>query len=137
MASESPPSRVRVVVCGAHLSGLPLNSQLLECGGTLVRATATAAEYRLYELPGTVPAKPGLIRVKNGGVAIAVEVWEIPMETYGSFVAGIPEPLGIGRVRLEGGDVVQGFLCESVALDGARDVSEFGGWRAFLASKSK
>jgi len=137
MSAPDSKSLVRVVVCGAHLSGLPLNSQLLERGGKLVRATTTTPEYRLYELPGTVPPKPGLVRVKSEGAAIAVEVWEIPIETYGSFVAGIPEPLGIGRIRLDGGEVVQGFLCETVALEGARDVSEFGGWRAFLASKAK
>jgi allophanate hydrolase len=137
MPASDSTSHVRIVVCGAHLSGLPLNGQLLERGGTLVRATNTTPEYRLYELAGAVPPKPGLVRVKTGGAAIAVEVWEIPTETYGSFVAAIPEPLGIGRLRLEGGEKVQGFLCESVALEGARDVSEFGGWRAFLASKGK
>lgn len=124
----------RVAVCGAHLSGLPLNGQLLERGAKLVRATRTAPQYRLYALPGTTPPKPGLVRVNRSGGAIEVEVWELPIRHFGSFVAGIPEPLGIGRIRLEDGEVVQGFLCEAVAVESARDVTEFGGWRGYLAS---
>lgn len=125
----------RVAVCGAHLSGLPLNKQLLERNARLVRATQTAAEYRLFALPNTTPPKPGLVRVKDGGSPIEVEVWELPVAHYGSFVAGIPEPLGIGRIRLADGEVVQGFLCESVAVENARDVTVFGGWRRYLAER--
>ena len=126
---------VRVAVCGAHLSGLPLNSQLTRLGATLVRATQTAPQYRLFALPGTVPPKPGLIRVAEQGAAIAVEVWELPAAAYGHFVAAIPAPLGIGTLTLEDGSSVQGFLCEAVAVAGAPDVTHFGGWRAYLASK--
>lgn len=126
---------VRVAVCGAHLSGLPLNRQLTERNARLVRATQTAPVYRLFALPNTTPPKPGLVRVKEGGGAIEVEVWEMPESHYGSFVAGIPEPLGIGRIQLADGETVQGFLCEAVAVENAREVTVFGGWRRFLAER--
>ena len=138
---ETPPARalstgpqVRVAVCGAHLTGLPLNPQLTSRGARLVQATRTAPEYRLYALPGTTPPKPGLVRVAQGGAAIEVEVWELGVAEFGSFVAAIPAPLGIGTLRLEDGSTVQGFSCESAAVADARDVSAFGGWRAYLAS---
>jgi allophanate hydrolase len=127
---------VRVAVVGAHLSGMPLNGQLTERGATLVAATQTAAEYRLYALPGTVPPKPGMVRVAAGeGHAIAVEVWEMPAAHYGSFVALIPWPLGIGTITLADGSTVQGFACDVLALDGAEDISHHGGWRAYIASR--
>jgi allophanate hydrolase len=125
---------VKVVVVGAHLSGLPLNHELTQRGARLERATRTAAAYTLFALPGTTPPKPGLVRDGSGaGRSIEVEVWQMPAEAYGSFVAGIPSPLGVGRIELENGEWVQGFLCESWAVAGARDISQFGGWRAYLA----
>ena len=123
-----------LAVVGAHLSGLPLNGQLLERGATLREATHTAPLYRLYALPGTTPPKPGLQRVAEGGQAIAVEVWDMPLQQVGSFLALIPQPLGLGTLELADGRRVHGFLCESVALEGARDITDFGGWRAFVAS---
>ena len=123
---------VRVAVVGAHLSGMPLNSQLIERAARLVQATTTAPVYRLYALPDTVPPKPGMLRVATGGTAIAVEVWEMPMAHYGSFVAAIPAPLGIGTLELADGSSVQGFLCEPHALEGATDISAWGGWRAWV-----
>lgn len=126
-------STVRVAVVGAHLSGLPLNSQLLERGAWKVADVMTAPSYRFYALAGTVPPKPGLVRVNEGGAAIAAEIWEMPVAGYGSFVAGIPAPLGIGSLTLDDGSVVQGFVCEAAALDGAQDITVFGGWRAYLA----
>ena len=126
---------VRVAVVGAHLSGMPLNSQLTERGATLVQATHTAPCYKLYALPGTTPPKPGLLRVASGqGHRIALEIWEMPMTEYGSFVALIPAPLGIGTLVLEDNSHVQGFVCEPLDLEGARHISEFGGWRAYIAS---
>jgi allophanate hydrolase len=126
---------VKLAVVGAHLSGMPLNSQLTERGATLVAATETAPDYAFYALPGTVPPKPGLVRVAAGqGSRIAVEVWEMPLAHYGSFVALIPSPLGIGTLRLTDGSTVQGFVCESQALQGATNISSFGGWRAYIAS---
>jgi allophanate hydrolase len=126
---------LRVAVVGAHLSGLPLNGQLTERGAVLEKTTTTAARYRLFELPGTTPPKPGLLRVAEGGVQIAVEVWSLPLHQLGSFLALIPQPLGLGAVELEDGSHVHGFLCESVALQAARDVSPFGGWRNYLAQR--
>lgn len=125
---------IRLAVVGAHLEGQPLAWQLLERGARKVAATATAATYRLYALPDTTPPKPGLARVAAGGMAIAVEVWELPLRHFGSFVADIPAPLGIGSVELADGQVVKGFICEPSALDGAQDISAYGGWRAYLAS---
>jgi len=129
------PATVNVAVVGAHLSGMPLNSQLTERGATLVTATHTAPDYRFYALPGTVPPKPGLVRVAPGeGAAIALEIWRMPVAQYGSFVALIPPPLGIGTIALEGGGQVQGFLCESQALAGAQDITHLGGWRNYVSS---
>jgi allophanate hydrolase len=124
---------VDVAVVGAHLSGQPLNGQLVERGGRLVRACRTAPRYRLYVLPDTTPAKPGLVRDAGPAASIELEVWRVPLSAYGSFVAGIPAPLGIGSVELEDGTWVQGFLCESWAVAGAREISDLGGWRAFRA----
>jgi allophanate hydrolase len=126
----------RVAVCGAHLSGLPLNGQLIRLGASLVKATKTAPCYRLFALPGTTPPKPGLVRVAESGAAIAVEVWELPTAAFGHFVAAIPAPLGIGTIALEDESPVQGFLCEAAAVVGAEDVTAFGGWRAYLAAKA-
>ncbi len=130
-----PGATVKVAVVGAHLSGMPLNSQLIERNAALVAQTETAADYRFYALPGTVPPKPGLVRVARGtGARIALEVWELPAANYGSFVALIPAPLGIGTLTLADGSSVQGFLCEPYALHGATDISALGGWRAYLES---
>ncbi len=124
-----------LVVVGAHLSGLPLNGQLVERGAVLLESTTTAPAYRLYALPGTTPPKPGLQR-SEGGAAIAVEVWAMPMAAVGSFLALIPPPLGLGSIELADGRHVHGFLCEEHALRQAQDVTAFGGWRAYLASRS-
>lgn len=127
---------LQVAVVGAHLSGLPLNGQLTERGARLLQATTTAPHYRLFALPGTVPPKPGLLRVAEGGAAIALEVWEMPQSQLGSFLALIPSPLGLGSVQLADGRHVHGFLCEPFALAGAQDVTAHGGWRAYLAARS-
>ncbi len=128
-AATSDAARVELVVCGAHMSGLPLNHQLSDRGGRLERVTRTVAEYRLVALPD---GRPGLERVARGA-AIEVEVWSLPVEQLGSFVAAIPPPLGIGTVRLAGGASAKGFLCESLAAAAATDISAYGGWRAWLA----
>jgi allophanate hydrolase len=127
-----------IAVVGAHLSGMPLNSQLTERGATLLRATTTSPTYRLYALPGTVPPKPGLQRVVEGneGAAIALEVWAVPLAQVGSFLALIPPPLGLGSVELADGSWVKGFICEGHALAGAQDVTPYGGWRAYIASRA-
>jgi allophanate hydrolase len=133
--TQAAPPRVRVAVVGAHLSGMPLNGQLTERGATLVSRTHTAPVYRLYALPNTTPPKPGLLRVAPGeGGRIEIEVWEMPLAEYGSFVALVPAPLSIGSLQLADGSSVQGFLCEPLALQGAADITHLGGWRAYLAS---
>ncbi len=129
-----PSGQVRVAVCGAHLNGLPLNGQLTQRGATLVRTVRSAPVYRFYALPGGPPFRPGMVRVEQGGGAVELEVWELPAREFGSFVAGIPAPLGIGTVLLEDGSSVQGFVCESHAVAGARDITALGGWRAYLAT---
>ncbi|MEO8023107.1 allophanate hydrolase [Polaromonas sp.] len=135
IAGIHKPATVKVAVVGAHLSGMPLNGQLTERGATLVGETETAPHYRLFALPGTTPPKPGLLRVPAGqGAHIALEIWEMPLAAYGSFVALVPSPLGIGTLALSDGTTVQGFLCETEALQGAQDISYLGGWRAYVAS---
>jgi allophanate hydrolase len=133
-AEPAPPDGIAIAVVGAHLSGMALNHELTTRGGTLAKATTTAPAYRLYALPGGPPHRPGLIRVANGGAPIAVEVWSLPPAAFGDFVAGIPSPLGIGTLALSDGTSVKGFLCEAIAADGARDITSFGGWRAYVAS---
>ncbi|MDH3461788.1 MAG: amidase family protein, partial [Burkholderiaceae bacterium] len=123
-----------LAVVGAHLSGQPLNGQLVERGATLREATRTAPHYGLFALPGTSPPKPGLLRVASGGSAIELEVWDMPVTELGSFLALIRAPLGLGSVELADRQWVHGFLCESHAVTTARDVSSFGGWLAYLSS---
>lgn len=129
------PGNILLSVVGAHLSGQPLNKQLIELSATLVRSCKTAAEYRLYALPNTVPPKPGLVRVSSGGSSIEVEVWELTPEAFGQFMKGVPAPMTIGTCILEDGSKVHGFGCEPIALEGATDISEFGGWRAYLHNR--
>ena len=135
-APRLPSGQVRVAVCGAHLSGLPLNGQLTSRGGRRVAAVQSAPEYRFYALAGGPPCRPGMVRVAEGGGAIEMEIWELPAREYGSFVAGIPAPLGIGMVRLADGTLVQGFVCEAAAVCDAEDITHFGGWRAYLTSQA-
>ena len=127
-----PSGQVHVAVCGAHLKGQPLNHQLTSRGAHWVQSTTTAPEYRLYALPDG--RRPGLVRVAEGGTAIEVEVWALPVTEFGSFVDGIPAPLGIGRTLLADGSSVAGFICEPDGIRGARDVSAFGGWRAYRST---
>ena len=132
--ADDTGDEIAVAVVGAHLSGMALNSDLRALGGRLLRATATAPDYKLYALKGTMPPKPGMLRVEAGaGSSIEVEVWSLSAASFGIFVAAIPSPLSIGTVRLADGSGVQGFLVEAAAVHGARDISKFGGWRAFMA----
>ena len=131
---EADSDRVVVAVVGAHLSGMPLNGQLTGRGGRLLRTAFTSAGYSLYALAGTVPPKPGLVR-DGGRGGIELELWELSVPAFGSFVAAIPAPLGIGTLLLSDGTSVQGFVCEPHALAGARDITDHGGWRAYLRSE--
>lgn len=127
-----PSGQIRVAVVGAHLSGLPLNGQLTERAARRVAKTQTAPRYRFYALPDG--KRPALVQVEDGGAAITCEVWEMPAAQFGSFVAGIPAPLGIGKVVLDDGQRVCGFICEPIGVADAQDITEYGGWRAWLAS---
>lgn len=129
---ENNEKFINVAVCGAHMTGLPLNKQLTDLGGVFVAETCTAPEYRLYKLNGFSPARPGLLRVSNEGVGIELEVWRLPIENYGAFVTGVPAPLGFGSLTLADGSAVNGFLCEHYATINAIDISHLGGWRKYL-----
>lgn len=124
---------IPVAVCGAHLQGMPLNPQLTERGATLLQCTQTAPSYRFYALAGGPPYRPGLVRDEAAGKAIDVEVWAVPAQHFGSFVAGIPAPLGIGKLELADGEWVSGFICEPAGIEGAEEITELGGWRKFVA----
>jgi allophanate hydrolase len=122
-----------IAVVGAHMSGMALNGELRTLGGRLIEQAVTAPDYKLYALP-TTPPKPGMLRVDAGqGSAIALEVWSLAASAFGQFVAAIPPPLSIGTIRLADGRNVKGFLVEAAGLEGARDITAFGGWRAYMA----
>ena len=126
---------IEVLVCGAHLTGLPLNHQLTSRNAVLSETTETASCYRMYLLAGGPPLRPGMIRDENGGISLPVEIWRVPMDQFGSFVAGIPAPLGIGQVKLADDRWVPGFICEPIGLEGAEEITHLGGWRGFLQSR--
>jgi hypothetical protein len=125
---------VLLAVAGAHLSGQPLNHQLTDRDAELVSTTTTSADYRLYAL-ATQPPKPGVVRVAEGGATLEVEIWRLSEAAFGSFVAALPRPMAIGTVTLLDGSEVSGFVVEPIALDSADDITAFGGWRGYLASR--
>lgn len=128
---------VDVVVCGAHLSGLALNYQLQERDAVLLEATHSSPEYKLYAIAGGPPFRPAMVKVSEGGRSIPVEVWRLSTAAFGDFVSLIPAPLGIGKVNLIGERVECGFIAEPIALQGAVDITHFGGWRNYVASLSQ
>ena len=128
----APPGLVQVAVCGAHLDGQPLNHQLTDRGAHLVRRTSTAPAYRMVALD-TVPPKPGVVRVAEGGAALEVEVWALDAAGFGAFVDEVPAPLVIGTVELADGRTVNGFLCEPHGVADGTDITSYGGWRGWLA----
>lgn len=127
---------INVAVCGAHMTGLPLNTQLTALGGEFVQATCTSPDYKFYKLNGFIPARPGLLRVVDGGFSISLEIWKLPIENYGAFVSTVPAPLGFGTLSLADGSHVNGFLCEHYATLNAVDISHLGGWRQYLKDAS-
>lgn len=128
---------VPLLVVGAHLTGMPLNKELTGAGGKLLKTGRTQGDYQLFALPNTVPPKPGLVRRPgHNGTGISIEVWALPPAEFGTFVARIPAPLGIGKVTLDDGSSYPGFLCEGHAVVGAEDITHFGGWRNFIASRA-
>lgn len=127
---------IAIAVVGAHLSGMALNGELRALGARFLEKTVTSADYKLFALDGTRPPKPGLLRVETSkGSPVEIEIWALTADAFGRFVAGIPAPLGIGTLTLSDGRGVKGFLVESEAVKGARDISHFGGWRAYMAEQ--
>jgi len=126
---------IPLAVVGAHLTGFPLNQQLIERGATLLEATKTAPKYRFYELNERPILKPGLVKQKEGGESISLEVWAMPKEHLGSFLALIPSPLGLGKVELEDGREVVGFICEPYGVEDAREITTTGGWRNWMEQR--
>lgn len=137
LSNQAKSDRMELAVCGAHMADLPLNWQLTDRDGAFVRAAKTSANYKFYALAGGPPERPGLVRTEgSGSQPIALEIWSLPMDHVGSFLAGIPSPLGLGSVELDDGSFVKGFICEASGTAGARDISEFGDWRTYLSSKN-
>ncbi len=139
---QSPPldvdgvaTEVQLAVVGAHLGGMPLHWQLTSRNARLVRRCRTAPAYRLYAMAGSTPPKPALVHSGEDGAAIEVEVYALSVEAFGSFVVEVPAPLAIGTVTLEDTTDVKGFVAEPRALAGAEDITAFGGWRAYIASR--
>ena len=133
LPSSANEGMIEIAVVGAHLSGMPLNPQLKNLGGQFCRTAKTIPAYNLYALAGQTIPKPGLLRsVEGGGSSIDVEVWGLPPTGFGTFVAAIPSPLGIGTLALADGTNPKGFLVETAGLKGAIDISHFGGWRNYV-----
>lgn len=126
------PQTVLLAVCGAHMSGLPLNAELTSRGAKLMEKSFTAPLYRFYALESFTPPRPGLVKTNEDGGAIEVEVWEVPTENFGSFFNGVPSPLALGTLTLIDDKIVKGFLCESYAINGAKDITALCGWRNYL-----
>ena len=138
VATGAPPGWIEIAVVGAHLSALPLNHELTEKGAMFVRAGRTAADYKLFALAGGPPKRPGLLRVSPGeGSSIECEVWALEAEGFGRFVAAVAAPLTIGTLELADGTSAKGFLVEAEATRSARDISRFGGWRAYLTDAAE
>ncbi|MDR6555592.1 allophanate hydrolase [Paenibacillus qinlingensis] len=129
-----PAPTTLVAVCGLHMRGYPLEKQMQGCGARFIREDESAAKYSLVKLP-TSPAKPGMIKQQQGGAAILLEIWEMPLAAFGGFAAAIPAPLGIGKVELRDGTEVPGFVCEAYAAAGAEDITALRGWRNVVPQK--
>jgi allophanate hydrolase len=123
-----------LAVAGAHLRGLPLNHQLVERGARFVAEVRSAPAYRLYTFTDGAIRKPGMVRSADGGIRVPLELWDLPEAAWGSFAAAIPHPLGLGKVELEDGSWVTGFLMEASAIPRCADITAHGGWRAYLAT---
>jgi allophanate hydrolase len=132
-ASQLPEDQIAIAVCGAHMSGLPLNHQLTALGGRFLKAASTAPRYSFYALAGGPPVRPGLVRRETGGCSIALEVWSLPKTALGHLMCQIPAPLGLGSIELEDGSRATGFLCEAAGTLGAKEITSAGGWRQYLS----
>ena len=137
LPADAAEDAIRIAVCGAHMSGLPLNHKLTERGASFVRIDASTPDYKLYALPGAGVARPGMVRTERGkGAAIALEIWDMPLPNFGSFMKTILAPLGIGTLTLADGSTAQGFICEAIAATDAEDITDLADWRKYLAKKT-
>lgn len=125
-------SSTHLAVVGAHLKGMPLHSQLVERNARFIKSCTTAKHYQLFALANTIPPKPGLVRLKEGGDQIELELYDVPQEMIGSFLNLIPAPLGLGTIELDDGSWVKGFICEPVGIVGATNITHYGGWKKYL-----
>lgn len=127
-------NEIEIAVCGAHMSGLPLNKELTSRGGRFIRKASTANDYQFYALAGGPPDRPGLVRTEPGtGFEIELEVWALPKEELGFFMENIPSPLAIGTVQLNDGSSLKGFVCEAAGISGAKEISDLKNWRRYVA----
>lgn len=133
-STATDPKTMTLAVCGAHMRGLALNGELRALGARFIEQTRTARCYRLFALAASDPPRPGLVRVREEGASIEVELWSLPVGAVGGFIQHVPPPLALGSVLLENGRITLGFLCETVAAVEAIDISAHGGWRAYLAA---
>ncbi|MCH8466391.1 MAG: hypothetical protein LAT78_07480, partial [Roseinatronobacter sp.] len=129
------PDELALCMVGAHMSGLPLNSQVMDRGGRYLETVQLGPDYRLFALSGPEPQRPGLLRETGADSAIEAELWALPLHEVGRFLQSIPAPLGLGSITLSDGRVVQGFLCEAAATLDAKDITASGGWRAWCKQK--
>lgn len=132
-AADVPDDQIAIAVCGAHMSGLPLNHQLTELGGRFLKATSTAPCYSFHALAGGPPVRPGLVRRQSDGASIALELWSLPKTALGHLMCQIPAPLGLGSIEMEDGSRVTGFLCEAAGTLGSIEITSTGGWRQYLS----
>lgn len=132
MSNES----MHIAVAGLHLTGQPLNHQLVSLGATLVKTCRTSASYAMYLIEDEKGKKPGLVRLPDGktGNAYEIEIWSLPIENVGKFLSFIPAPLGLGTLTLEDGSAVKGFICEHRVMEEGKDISGFPGWKSFMAN---
>ncbi len=137
ISSVPTDDEIKVVVVGAHMSGLPLNGELTRLNARFLRKAKTADCYRFYALAGGPPYRPGLVRTDEAGASMEIETWAVPKSRFGEFMAGIPSPLGIGTLMLDTGEQVKGFICEAFGIEGATEITSFGGWRNYMASLAK
>jgi len=125
---------VRLAVNGTLMRGLALNKNLVAAGATFVREATTSASYRLWSIGDRHPA---MVRVSHGGAAVAVEVWDVPAAGLAAVLLAEPPGLSIGKVRLADGEETLGVLGEPVLCEGQREITEYGGWRAYVAARAK
>ncbi|MEO0980061.1 MAG: allophanate hydrolase, partial [Pseudomonadota bacterium] len=131
--TSAMPDEIAIAVCGAHMSGMALNSELTGRGGRFLQSSRTSDAYSLYALAGGPPKRPGLVRGAPGsGQGIELEIWTLPKAEVGGFLAGIPAPLGLGTVELFDGGKVTGFVCEAIGVEGAQNISHLGSWRTYM-----